>query len=980
MAIRAMTTPERNYLRSDNQRSQLFLAFTESPPTVFQCVITQVFATHDMVAEFTYDTPTGDLADIIPGMTAWIGTSAGLYDVGMVRIRKDPIAGTLYVSEGSEIAWATGLFVTVVDEMILWPKHLRIVSEVPYMDYDIAYTGQHTVFDPVPIMGCNAVVDVDTDYPVYVKFPEAGRSWVFDSTIAAWLWTTPEVVCEWVDGDTSDPTLIIWSYPANGLIRVALKLTTTAGAEFTGYRYVRVYDQEEDAYGVKLHRPVEVFELGSCRGDYGSGNWSFDVAVYANAELLNIRDRAPVVLFAKDYYGVDPVSIAQLEHRENIVALGWVDMESIDHDPSGGMVSFAVQGAAFWMEKMNSYPSGVRLAKNTPDAWTEMTALTVDRGVWHFLHWRTTATSILDVTLTGDPRIASEMRSPASSLWGQIAEMASTSIMASGGFDQYGRLFLSIEPQMTLVANRTWATIQTIEPMDWEGTIRLDRRTVSDVAQVALSGISVDLTGSPTTYFSLSPGHVFKKYGSIQSIERLLLANQAGSNEMAGLFAGWKNNPYPAIEIKLAQNNRMYTLFPNQFAHLTAQVDERGIMLDGNVIPRSISYEWDSELGVMSTQMQCEAEAFPDLSTNGDVPNVIEADDISSPPKGGKTLPPIPPIVLPPTEENNNLPEIVAILSTTKGVLFTLNANADDPTKIIWQGMNAGINIGSQYPFSGLAQLAVTPAGCLYVRDSVTVWRAESVGGSWVPIATSADFSNQVISGMCINPNEEDVIGIASTSGYSGISYFQIATAGVLSDCGGVDMRYPICVCFADDTWYLFGCSNGVFATPWVYSFESDGTPIYSGSRHTHVGQDAQTSYAVAIGGSDTVFQWDGSGAGGYNFITDGGATVTRSVALTPYAGVQGVSFSPTGIYGMGTAGITSFLSSDGGASWGTTAFTVGPNVWDNCRDDNRWLFGGGSVIRCTLDRGATYTDLMGNLIYLTGLMNLSIVGIRFVE
>ena len=253
MALHIATPTELTIIRSEPQWSEWYLAGWEMPPTIFSARVNQVFAdddARDQVAQVTYDAGVGAFADVLPGMTLWIGSAAGLYDKGIARIRKAADATTLFIGEESEVDFDDDLFLTVVDEFAIWPKHVRIVAEVPYMDYETAYSDQHEDFDPVPIMGCDAVLDV-ANYPATVGFPEADDSWVFDSTISAYLWTASAGVL--TGATTSDPTLTIASYPANGLIRVKLALTAANGKSFSGYRYVRVYDKD--------HRPHEVFQL-----------------------------------------------------------------------------------------------------------------------------------------------------------------------------------------------------------------------------------------------------------------------------------------------------------------------------------------------------------------------------------------------------------------------------------------------------------------------------------------------------------------------------------------------------------------------------------------------------------------------------------------------------------------------------------------------------------------------------------------------
>jgi PKD repeat protein len=963
---RAITSPELVLLRKQGDWSRAFLAIYK-PNVIYTARLNGAPTSTDMVGEITFDGGTGTLTDVKAEMTLWVGTSAGARDLGVCRIRKEPIAGTIYIGFTSEIDWADDCYLTIVDHAMLSKKPVIVdTGGVTKMDGEVEYTDQYEDFDPVPVLSCHTMGTLIAG-EVELAW-DASNSWVFGSTIASYLWEAPGSLS--IDDNTSASPVI--TYDTAGNYPVYCTVTAANGKSATGIQFAFVYDENNSPYA------VEVQEVSA---DYDGGGWEFRVKMFADADPADVIEGALCVLFADDYYGVTKQSLGQLVTRENIICWGYISgEENIEWDAEASAVEFSVMGPHYWLDQLEVNPLVLNLATSTPATWDAMPALTVDRALWHVLHYRTNATALLNITLSGDARYAPKFEASDGSPWAQMNEIAGN-IFGRIGCDRLGRFFAVIDPQCVPEGDRTWATVMTLTKKDWKDSVSVMRSAQRKLAMLSTSGWVVDASASVTTLYSLAMGHVSVRFGASETIDKILAVSQAQFNTLTGLYMGWRNNEY-TFEFSMPQNNRMIDLWPNQFlsVSLAAGDTPRGIAYAGHLIPRSISLQPDPETGIWSTNITCEAETFAELAVDGDIP-VGDDFDSSYPPM--PKFPPMPPMPFPypdPTEVNLNLPEKVVILSTTHGVRYTVNGNDADPTKIIWLGMNSGINTGDASPFAGLAQIAVTPSGSLYVRDDYTVWRADGVGGFWVPIATSADFSNQVITGMCVNPNEDDVIGIASSSGFSGASHFQIATAGVLSDCGTVDMRYPICVCFAGDTWYLFGCSNGVFATPWVYSFESDGTPIYSGNRNTAVGQDAQTGYAVAIGGSDTVFQWDGSGAGGYNFITDGGATVTRSVAMWPTDKVQAVAFSPTGTYAMGTQGSTLLSSSDGGASWSGTAMTIGPNVWENCRDDNRWLFGGGSVIRVTLDRGATYKELMGNLLYTTGLMDLNIIGIRFIE
>ncbi|MCX6057735.1 MAG: hypothetical protein NTW69_06260 [Chloroflexi bacterium] len=998
MAIRALTSPELALLRTAGQHSRLYLAGTETPPIVFAARINQSFTTHDMQAQITYDTvTTGAYTDILPGQTLWIGSAAGLYDVGEARIRKTPTSTILYIGRESELALTDNLYLTVIDEMRLWPRHVMIESGVIKMDQDVVYSDQHTNFDPVPIMGPDAVVYAGT-YPVTVTFPEASESWVFDSTISAKLWTVTAGTL--TNATTYSPTLTIASYPANGRIRVALKLTAANGKIFTGYRWVYVYDA--------AHLPVNVFQLNSCSGDHENGGFEFDVTMYGGAGQTTIRDRAPIILFAKDFYGPTEQSIGQAAGRENIVITGWIDGETIDQNPIAGTVHFTARGANYWIDKMSGYPPSVRLAKNTPALWTDMTALTVDRAVWHLLHWRSTATSVMDIRLTGDSRIAAEFPSSSLSLWQQIKEIATVRIIANPGVDPYGRFFLSVDPQLTPAANRTWAIIQDILKSDWLGKISLKREIVNKISMLSQSGIAVDASGSGTAFFSLANGHTFKHFGDALTMDGLLLSSQAQANELAGLQMAWKNNKFPQIDIPLVANNRMYTLFPNQFASITIGAADtlRGISYTGNLIPRSVSYDWNPETGMLSPTIAFEAEVFPDLAMNGDVPasTGIENFDTSVPPMPNFPPMPVLPFVEWPSSVNNPYhPKVVVFASNNYGVGYTTKFDSDSPT---WTFMNVGLN--PAVDFADIRQLIVTPSGALYLRmlTGGKVMRATRLGGTWVQIASNSDFIDingkpTGIMAIGMNPLNDDQIAIASGGSFHAGDFtpseywkgcMRLSSGGVLGNksaeflaagygTGGV-------ILYANGQWNLIATHNRN-ANMQLFQFNSSGAYLSMFDIGEYIGQSAMATFGRTVGTSAKMYCWDGSGsASGFVTISAGNLVTQYPVAtyIKPNASNDmTLAISPTGQRLMATdEGGTNKKSSDGGTTWVAGIPYLYYYTIDNCRDENRWILAAGTGIYFTNDFATANTpnvtifNKTGNLAYMTPLLD--ITHLRFIE
>lgn len=721
---RALTSAELELLRSDAQFTRLYLA-VHQPNTIYTALLNGVPVENDEVYQITFDNGAGTLGDVKAGMTLYVGTSAGAYDLGMCRIRKAPIAGTFYIGITSEIVWADNCFLTVVDDFDLWAKHATITGGVLSMDVDIAYSNQHSAFNPVPIMGPHAVAWLD-GASVEVRF-DSSDSWVFDSTISSRSWSAPGSSAS--SGMTGNTPII--TYNAAGMYRVFCTVTAANGKSTTGVRHVFVYDRVN-------HPPFTVFQLAQCVGDYNTGGWMFDMEMQAEASLSEIRDRALVVLFAEDWYGTTKQSIGPLANRENIVCMGRIVGESIRWDRETGRVHFTVQGAHHWLNKIKAFPVEMYFANDTPDSWSLMPTMTVDRAIWHILYWHSTVIETMDFYKTGDARYINEGKTLASTLWGQVQDIAISRILASGGVDRFGRLYLQIDPQMIPAASRTWPTVMTLTDADFSEGIDFQRRIVDDVSLVTLTSQLVDASGAVSVLYSLSPGHVPRRYGEPEQADRLAAASQALSNQMAGLLLGWRINPYPEMPMSLAANNRMIDMWPQQFCALQVQSTDtpREVAFNDNLIPRRVSLYFDGDAGWMHAELDCEAETFEQPNTNGDIPDV---DDASVPPFPPISIPPLPPLDPGYPGDPSSTPDgppTVVILDEDLGFLYSVNFDSSSPT---WQFWNTGIVSGDKpyidYFFacpSGAYYAFVRETG--YQRFHNIVYRASALGGTWVKV------------------------------------------------------------------------------------------------------------------------------------------------------------------------------------------------------------------------------------------------------
>lgn len=970
---RALTSEELTLLRSDMQFSRLYLAVYK-PNTIYTALLNGVPSSNDQVYQITYDNGSGTLGDVKAGMTLLVGTSAGGSELGICRIRKAPIAGTFYIGLTSEIEWQDNAYLTVIDDFDLWAKHATITDEVLSMDVDVAYSDQHTNFNPVPVLGPHAVVWLD-DPTVDVVF-DASNSWVHGSTISGYSWSAPGASAS--SGMTSaTPTI---TYNAAGCYRVFCTVTAANGKSTTGVRHVFVYDRNQN-------QPSMVFQLAQCYADYDAGGWMFDMEMQAEAGLSDIRDRALVVLFAEDWYGTTKQSIGPVANRENIVCVGRVVGESIRWDREAGRVHFTVQGPHYWLGKIKAFPVEMYFATNTPDSWSVMPAMTVDRALWHILYWHSTAIETMDFYRTGDTRYLPEGKTLASNIWGQLQDIAVSRLLATCGVDRLGRLFVQIDPQMVPEADRTWATVMTLNSQDWSEGIDLQRVIVQDVSIITLSSQMCNSSGAVSVLYSLSPGHVPRRFGEPMQFDRWLASSQSQSNQLAGLALGWHTNPYPEIPVSLAHNNRMIDLWPRQFyaLEMTEADTPRGIAFDGNLIPRRITLYFDADAGWLHPEINFEAETFEMPNTDGDVPDV---DDMSIPPFptiNFPDLPSFPPLFPGDTTSTPNGPPVVLLLDANLGILRTENFNTSSPT---WQFWNTGIasndikfirsNVNPLFS-SDQTPFFVTPNGAVYLSVGGVHWeghndwtlrykiyRAASIGARWIPVVdvawldANAGLHDRII-GLGYNPNKAEELAMFTAYGGrkmwigNGVDGFELTATlgGGYSQCGNIT--------FGNEMWLVDRLEA---AAERIYRFDASGTYIDStssfgqGSLTWH--KRAGTSPIILKGKPPT------TGAGDLFRSEDNFATW---VAIDLVSNPVNIAVSPDGNYMFGALGTPERgRSSDGGYTWDSSFFTFGGRYCyaycGGAGTASRWILGRGYV-RYSGDFGTSWDAREGNLPYL---------------
>lgn len=983
LVARAITSPELATLRSEGQWAT-YRAAILAPTTVYTARVNQTFTTTDKIFEITYDTGSGTLANVLADMTMLVGSTAGAHDLGICRV-KSIDASKVYIGETSHISWADNLYLTIIRDWSLWARHVSIDEDgTPFMDGTITYSDQHAKFDPVPIMGSHRVLKL-TGSTVSTQW-NFSSSYVPGSTISSYATSAPSASA--TSGlTTSTPTT---TFNTTGWHPVYFTPTAANGKSFWGVRWVYVWSDDDP--------PPSAEFPDAPRQEADSGGWQFTIRLSENADLSVIRERALVIVFAEDHYGSDDDSIGQLNGCENIVLVGWIGgEEQISWNPLQGQVSFVALTAHYWFSRIPSYPDGVKFTTRTPAAWTEIKELTVDKGLHHFFHWRTTATRIMDVSLTGDTKFTPETRSLASNLWEQIREIAFLQIFARAGVDRFNRLFVQVHPQLVPEVDRDWATVMTLTKEDLLEGVEFRRITVPPNAFVDLSGISFNSSGKDTPFLSISPGNTYPPYGSPEIVDHLLVASQANANELAGLYRGWLNNELPEIPVKLIANNRMIDCFPHQQCAITIPAEDtpRGIEYVINLIPKLVSFVPDAGTGYLRTEVTFEAETFADIAVDGKVPGSTEPVEPPPPPAPPPPLPipVIPGGETPPSGENG--PPEVLVHDTNEGLVYTSNFDEEDGANVNWETVNSGL---TEEQYQTINRIKINPlTGEIYVARTGPdvsggppfpfIAYAPSIGSTFTILEDVASISahfpgvgipdHWAVAGIGLNPIDGTVAYILSISGSGGHDRKIYIGTGTEFDEGsamlGGEAYFTVGgkgdISWSDEGfWRVTITANN--ATPRMVVLNADGSSIIRTVEWggTLIGLDRDDAH-IPISTSDSILMWQ---EGGVIKITQNGAVIGDFTAeIGTLINWTGNFPANTAIDSTGMLMMTTWDTGRRGRSTDGGANVVGiPNLpfgsdyaYDyagSTGEGSRWVAARG-IIRYSPDGGEAWHNKEGN-------------------
>ena len=732
------------------------------------------------------------------GMTLWVGSTPGTYDIGKVRIREigSYVGGTgeIIVAENDDIEWADDLYLTCPGAYgfrELWGVLPRITEAggvvTFYEDYDETYNDPvDDVLPPKANAGAPVCAFLDTGGYVDIAFV-GNESYTTEvgAAIATYAWDFADGVVQSgsanAAGTCLNPNVV--RFTGTGFRYVSLTVTDNTAQARTGTVYVPVW-----IFNRTTAAPVPV----TVRNHSADPSWKLSIQAYTtetNVEdvFYNYPDGALVVLFTEAEWPDGSTDIGGTCYRDNIQFVGWLDSESLVFDYDSGTIAFDAISHETMMKKLPGYAYTLE-DDDTPSDWYEVADLNIDRAVHAHLERRSTVNQVCHVDRLGDgtDRTVAVQSYPDASVLDQVQEHLLNDAMALLLSDKQGIIRITRNPQfMDAIDRDTVDVVCTLVNTDLLNEIDETRSHHPEVGYVRLGGFAYD-----TPLLSEAPGACPTRQEDDIHREGFLVEDQTEINLWSGLMYTNANNPYPSVPLELAGHWPVFDPAFQEYVRLTI-TDQlgRNVWSSDRFVVRRVSFKDSNADNTSVTELVVEKEN--DILSG--VTLVVPA-----PPAPTSVIYNPPPSPTPPPNWCGSLEKV--ILRTSQGIFITENFNAVVPTDVFWEASNNNLSANQRENIRDMAFDWQDGDRLFMVCDHATEGGAFRCSNIWGAAAWEQRFDNDYayqtidaaggfcspINAACLTPaGIWWAVGIDPTSGY--ISFiagyeFPCAVAGWAGD------------------------------------------------------------------------------------------------------------------------------------------------------------------------------------------------------
>lgn len=439
-------------LRADGHSMQVYLsALVDVDNPVLVGTVSSDAATESALT-ISYTTTSGSSSNVRRGMRVNVYSSGGAFK-GVLSVR---FAGTISstslptreFSEG-HVQVVTGDVLKVFNDFVLTDR-LVSATETFEPDYE-AYSAQNGTVKPVATSGgwWAGFVDSGQTYASITLY--GAESYVVDEDSAGsmtHLWTLPSGVTFAPGSSSTDTSPTVRATAGYYIIEHTVTDSSNSQTE-TSYVAIRVHDD--------THLPYELTLDGAIQGDKARG-FNLSLSLYENADLISLPDLCPVVVWTREITNGAVQSFGhKVSGRSHILAAGYLRRVRVPITPQGDVARFDVIAPLARLFELPGF-SKVMDRVAAPDAWSEMEALTIKRGIVQLARYYTNAPQLFDFVFDGFddadyPALYLQKKTPGD----QIIELADGR-GARLTTDQTGRMEVQQRLDLTELSDRTSVT------------------------------------------------------------------------------------------------------------------------------------------------------------------------------------------------------------------------------------------------------------------------------------------------------------------------------------------------------------------------------------------------------------------------------------------------------------------------------------------------------------------------------------------
>ncbi len=527
----------------------------------------------------TYDNAMGDFNDVKPGMTLYA-------DEEFIRV-VSATSTTITVAENDYIVWADNLEFTIRAFFLPWGVLPRITIDSNnivtfFKDFDIEYSNQNSVLDPVVHMGPNAAALLDPTVDVF--YTSDGSFDPNGSGLSTFSWNFEGAQ---ITGTSSAiPGNVTYDTPGDFI--TTLTVTNDAGKTFTAHRHIMIRNASRSQWG-----------LNSLEGNRASGSWQ--ASLWVRNDVSDVVDGALIVLYTTDFYGTTEQSIGgNAQGRSSTLFVGYIYGESIRYDATDNIVTFTVFGLGAYLNTLETMSATLE-DKATATTWNEMTSLNIDRALFGFMRWQTNIMEVADVIYSDNTFPVQFIDFARGPILASLRNLVMSAIKGLVNSDAQGTLFIEEDVQLVDVSSRSIPTTMELSRQFWMNEPEITHRKRRVQSFLELGGILYSgATGTFAAMLSGAPGITPSYFGSASREHGLIIGptGQTFLNNFTGNVYALRNNPFPEVTFEMAGSIRIFDIAPQEFTQirLTAEDTFSSVVWDPKrFLPLRVEYIYNPE-------------------------------------------------------------------------------------------------------------------------------------------------------------------------------------------------------------------------------------------------------------------------------------------------------------------------------------------------------------------------------------------------